>query len=273
MIETIRQGLKEDGLTMSVSKLCRWIGVPRRTVYYRTTKKTPIVQERFSQPIKQLIEEHPAFGYRTVAHLLGFNKNTVQRVFQLMRWQVKKRPVGFRPRVQAMPSVAAAPNERWATDLCRVWTGRDGWAVLALVMDCHSRELLGWHLSRSGKSKTAEAALEQALIARYGTLGRVPAPFLLRSDNGLVFTSRSYTALVRSYGLRQEFITPHTPEQNGMVERLIRTLKEQCVHRHRFETLQHASRVIADWISFYNNRRPHQALDMRTPAEAYALAA
>jgi putative transposase len=222
----------------------------------------------FAEPIKQLIEEHPAFGYRTVAHLLGFNKNTVQRVFQLMRWQVRKRPVGFRPRVQAMPSVATAPNERWATDLCRVWTARDGWAVLALVMDCHSRELLGWHLSRSGKSKTAEAALEQALIARYGTLGRVPQPFLLRSDNGLVFTSRSYTALVRSYGLRQEFITPHSPEQNGMVERLIRTLKEQCAHRHRFETLQHASRVIGDWISFYNTRQRHQALGMKAPAES-----
>jgi putative transposase len=73
--------------------------------------------------------------------------------------------------------------------------------------------------------------------------------------------------------LRQEFITPHSPEQNGMVERLIRTLKEQCAHRHRFETLQHASRVIGDWIGFYNTRRPHQALGMKTPAEAYALAA
>lgn len=144
---------------------------------------------------------------------------------------------------------------------------------MALVIDCHSRELLGWHLSRSGKSKTAESALEQALIARFGTLGRVPEPFLLRSDNGLVFTSRSFTALVRSYGLRQEFITPHSPEQNGLVERVIRTLKEQCVHRHRFESLQHASRLIGDWIHFYNHRRPHQALKMRTPAEAFALAA
>ncbi|WP_349263186.1 integrase core domain-containing protein [Steroidobacter sp.] len=53
---------------------------------------------------------------------------------------------------------------------------------------------------------------------------------------------------------------------------MIRTLKDQCVHRHRFETLQHASRVIGDWINFYNNRRPHQ-LGMKTPAEAYALAA
>ena len=98
------------------------------------------------------------------------------------------------------------------------------------------------------------------MIARFCTLGRVPASFLLRSDNGLVFTNRSYTALVRGYGLRQEFITPHSPEQNGMVERVIRTLKDQCVHRHRFETLQHASRVISDWISFYNNGRPHDLI-------------
>jgi putative transposase len=273
MIETIRQGLKADGFDVSISKLCRWFNVPRRTVYYRPTKAAPKLQECLVTPIKAMIEENPSFGYRTVAHLLDLNKNTVQRVFQLKGWQVRKRPVGFRPRVQVLPSVAQRPNERWATDMCRIWAGRDNWTTLALVIDCHTRELLGWHLSRSGRSKTAEAALEQALIARFGTLGHVPQSFLLRSDNGLVFTSRSFTALVKSYGLRQEFITPHSPEQNGMVERVIRTLKEQCVHRHRFESLQHASRVIGDWIGFYNHRRPHQALAMRTPAEAFAIAA
>jgi putative transposase len=56
--------------------------------------------------------------------------------------------------------------------------------------------------------------------------------------------------LVRSYGLRQEFITPHCPQQNGMIER-----------------------VIGGWIRFYNTRRPHQALGMKTPAMADALAA
>jgi putative transposase len=112
-----------------------------------------------------MIEEDQSFGDRTVAHLLDMNKNTVQRVFQIMGWQVRKQPVGFRPRIQALPSVATAPNERWAT--------------LALVIDYHTRELLGWHLSRSGRSKTAESALEQALIARYGHLGPVQTPFLL----------------------------------------------------------------------------------------------
>lgn len=247
--------------------------MPRRTFYYRPSKAAAKLRDDLVAPVKALIEQEPSYGYRTVAGLLGMNKNTVQRIFQLKGWQVRKRAIGFRPRIQALPSVAERPNERWSTDLCRIWGGRDGWLSLALVIDCHTRELLGWHLSRSGKASTAQSALEQALIARFGTLGRVPTPFLLRSDNGLVFTSRSFTQLVRSYGLQQEFITPHCPQQNGMVERVIRTLKEQCVHRHRFETQQHASRVIGDWIAFYNTQRPHQALGMKTPAEAYALAA
>jgi putative transposase len=103
--------------------------------------------------------------------------------------------------------------------MCRIWAGKDGWVTLALVIDCHTREFLGWHLSRSGKACTTASALEHALIASFGPLGRASAPFLLRSDNGLVFTSMNFTALVRGYGLRQEFTTPHHPQQNGMVMR------------------------------------------------------
>ena len=273
MILDLQRGLLSDGVSVPVTKLCAWFGVPRRTVHCKPTKAEPKIDPAFAGPIKKLIEEEPSFGYRTVAWLLGFNKNTVQRIFRLKGWQVRKRPAGARPRIEALPSAAEAPNERWSTDLCRVWTGQDGWSTLALVMDCHTRELLGWHLSRSGKATTAAAALEHALIARFGTPGRVETPFLLRSDNGLVYTSRHYARLVRGYGLRQEFITPHCPQQNGMMERLIRSLKAQCVHRQRFETLTHASRAIGDWIQFYNHRRPHQALGMRTPAAAFELAA
>ena len=83
-------------------------------------KAIPKLQERLVSPIKQLIEENPSYGYRTVAALLRFNKNTVQRIFQLKGWQVRKRSVGFRPRVEVSPSRVASLNERWATDLCRV---------------------------------------------------------------------------------------------------------------------------------------------------------
>ena len=76
---------------------------------------------------------------------------------------------------------------------------------------------------------TMPTTMSVALIVRFGTLARVPKILPTSSDNGLAFTRRSYTAMVRSHGLRQEFITPPTPEQKGRVERVIRTLKEQCL--------------------------------------------
>lgn len=91
MILGLQQGLKDDGFDVSLVKLCRWFEVPGRSVYYRPTRGAPKLQERFVAPIKAMIEEHPSFGYRTVAHLLGMNKNTVQRVFQCKGWQVRKR--------------------------------------------------------------------------------------------------------------------------------------------------------------------------------------
>ena len=111
IILELQQALREEGVIISLVKLCGWFGVPRRTVYYKPTKGDPKVQDQYVKPIKAMIEENPSFGYRTVAHLLDMNKNTVQRVFQIMGWQVRKRPVGLRPRIQALPSVATAPNE------------------------------------------------------------------------------------------------------------------------------------------------------------------
>jgi putative transposase len=58
-----------------------------------------------------------------------------------------------------------------------------------------------------------------------------------------------------------------------MAERVIQTIQEQCVHRQGCDSIRHATRVISDWIIFYNHRRPHQALDMKTPAEAFELTA
>ncbi|WP_229038544.1 hypothetical protein [Salmonella enterica] len=97
IVADVQQGLRAEGIDVSVSKLCRWFGLPRRSWYYRSVKAAPKLQEHLVTPIKNMIEENPSFGYRTVAALLGFNKNTVQRIFQLKGWQVRKRPVGFRP--------------------------------------------------------------------------------------------------------------------------------------------------------------------------------
>lgn len=71
MIETIRQGLKADGHAVLIAKLCQWIDIRQRTVYYKPVNASPKIDPKFVEPIKTMIEESPSFGYRTVAHLLG----------------------------------------------------------------------------------------------------------------------------------------------------------------------------------------------------------
>ena len=124
---------------------------------------------------------------------------------------------------------------------------------------------MGWRPSCSGKATVAEAALEDALVHGSGLLRRVKSPLTVGSDNGLVFTSKRYRRTVKPYGLSQEFITPHTPEQNGLIERFIQSLKDECVWLHRFESLQHARSVIGNWIEEYNTERPHQELNYLPP--------
>ena len=83
---------------------------------------------------------------------------------------------------------------------------------------------------------------------------------VLRSDNGKVFTSKRFAGRCSQYGLTQEFITPYTPQQNGMIERFFRSLKEECIWLHNFEGVEDAREKILEWVEFYNELRPHQSL-------------
>ncbi len=269
----VQSELAREGAKVSITKLCRWFGISRRSYYYKPKAGASRIDEKKVERIKATIEEYPTYGYRRVALLTGINKKAVQRILQLKGWQVKKRPKGHRPRARVMPSRSHAPDTRWAIDMTRVWCGMDGWSTLAAVIDTCTREVVGFRLSKSGRSKTAEAALQEGLIYRFGKLHRLSMPIVLRSDNGLVFTSKSFTKTVRDYNFTQEFITPYTPEQNGMIERFFRTIKEECIWHHNFQSLKEANDKITDWIQFYNGKRKHSALQYKTPQEAFRLVA
>ncbi|WP_293716540.1 hypothetical protein [Stenotrophomonas sp. UBA7606] len=125
-MRSVQQGLKDEGFSVPMTKVCHWFEVARRTTYYKPTRSPAKVKPELAEPIKEMIEAEPSFGYRTVAALLGVNKNTAQRIFQLKGWQVRKRALRHRPRIEAKVSRAELPDQRWATDLCRAWGGKDG---------------------------------------------------------------------------------------------------------------------------------------------------
>lgn len=268
---TIQSQMQEAGHCVSISRLCRWFGLARSTFYYRpSTPNSPKMDESLVLALKRLIDAEPSYGVRRltvkVRQSLGFpvNRKKVHRIVKLNGWQAIKRSKGKRPRVQGWVSRAEHSNQRWAVDVTHIFCGRDGWCHLPAVLDCCDRELVGWRLSKSGRANVAAAALEDGLRQRNIAKAQ---QLVLRSDNGLVFGSKAFTQVANQYGVRQEYITPYTPEQNGMIERFFRTLKEECVWRHRFESIDHAFEMIAEWIDKYNTTRPHSALGYQSPKE------
>ena len=71
--------LRTEGHKVSVTKLCRWLGIPRRTFYYQPKgSKKPLDEEKVSK-IKEVIERFPSYGYRRIAAVLGWNRKVVQK--------------------------------------------------------------------------------------------------------------------------------------------------------------------------------------------------
>jgi len=229
--------------------------------------------EELEGKLELLIQEHPTYGYRRLWALLRFrvglpvNRKRIYRILKRRHWLVHQRSVTPRPRVKASRSCAERSDRRWAMDMTHVDCGRDGWAHLVAVIDCCDRELLGWEFALRGRAKEAERAIEEACIRRFGTLRPTGSTPIVRSDNGLIFQSRRFRAACRDYRLAQEFITPYTPEQNGIIERFFRSLKEECVWQQSFHSFSQAKTAIRGWIEWYNTGRPHQSLGYKSPKE------
>jgi putative transposase len=247
--------------------------VPRSSAYYQPRDRVPVVDEVLAQRVKHLIDEEPYLGYRMVWARLRMagvpvNRKAVQRLMQIKGWQCHRRwRKRCGPRVESSPSVATVSDVRWASDATYVWTELDGLIYVNAVIDCADRECIGLNVSQRNDAKAAAWALEDALLRRFGTLPTGDIGISLRTDNALVYASELYRRLVREYGLRQEFILPHTPEQNGVAESFMGTLKLECIWQNRFKTFVEAKRVIEAWITHYNERRPHSRLGYLPPSE------
>jgi len=274
---------------VSQRRLCKRLGINRSSLW-RISKDpessdnvvelaSRIERNKLVEAVGALVKRFPTWGYRRLRAWLvrreGFvvSRKTVQRIVQENRWQVHKRNKTPRPRVQHSPSAAEEPNQRWAIDATSCWS-QEGWIGIMAVIDCCTRQIVGVHVSKRGRAVEAEMALEQGCLAQFGLLyAKGAARPVLRSDNGKVFVSKRFVGRCKQYGLSQEFITPYSPQQNGMIERWFRSLKEECIWLHNFQGLEDAKETIEEWVRFYNKERPHQSLDylIPNPSEGYGF--
>lgn len=218
--------------------------------------------------------KHPGIRHRELAwrmvdeEVVCLSPSTVYRVLKgenlVCPWRRRSK------RKREEDEKAQRPDEMWATDLMYVQIGGRTY-YLVTFLDEYSRLIVHHALCASMDGITvsveAQAAIERFLRERGGELPPEGMP-RLRSDNGSCYVSREFRGVLDEHHLGHQRIKPHCPEENGIIERSNRTLREALDGAELTDLLQ-ARDVIAGIVKWYNEQRLHSALGYLRPIDYY----
>lgn len=237
----------------------------------KTPSNVTVSDEVLVERIPALVAEFPAFGVRRIHALL---QREGLRVGQHRVWKVMRRlgltlpaPSDHEPDPRYGQVAVPEPNRRIGTDLTTVMTRQDGLVAVVPVIDNGCRSLLSLTATKSQSSVAVLAPVRQALVRAFGSMGQVPEGVELRTDHGPQYTGSDCEKLVGEWGLAHTFAPVGRPTGNAVTERFIRSLKEELIWLKDWDSLDELQKALDDFRVYYNQRRPHQALGYRTPAE------
>ena len=144
-----------------------------------------------------------------------------------------------------------------------VWVAEHGWVYLMAAIDCCTREITGWHLETRCRAKEAIGLIECAATER----GITPGRLTLGTDNGSAFTARAFKTVLAGLGIAHRRGGYRDPESQAFIESWFGKLKERCIWREEFETLDDARAVIGAYVERYHHR-PQSRLAYRTRARS-----
>lgn len=249
---------------LSVRSQCALMGLARSGVY-RTGRPAKESDALLMRRIDEIYTRSPFFGTRRIAFELRTNRKRVQRLMRLMGLEaIGPKPSTSKPAPghKIYPYLLRnltieRPNQVWATDITYIPVG-DGYLYLVAIMDWASRTVLSWRLSNTMNVSFCVEALEEALA-------RFAKPQIFNSDQGSQFTSQVFTAVLEKADVQISMDGRGRWMDNVFIERLWRSLKHEEVYLKHYGDAREARQGIAQWIAFYNTRRPHQALGYKTP--------
>ena len=277
------------GWVYPIGMACRVLGVARSS-YYASRRATPsevapakrgpktaLSDEALCVEIKRVIDECPFHGEghrkvraRLVAQGIQVGRNRVLRLMRLKGWLAPVRagnPHG--PKAHDGRITTDRPDDMWGADATRFYTRRDGWCWWFGAVDHYTDEAMGWATAKIGTRFVAMESIREGCHRAFGAAQQDCARGLtIRCDHGSQYLSRAFQAEMKYLGAEISWSFVNEPQGNGICERFIRTLKEQCIWLHDFETLEEAHQAIAEFIERYNSQWLIERLGHRSPNQA-----
>ena len=254
---------------LSLSRQCHLLRVSRSSLYHRP-KGESAENLALMRRIDELFLKYPFYGSRQMVRYLWrdgvrVGRHRVRRLMGLMGLQaIYQAPRTTRPHPEhrvypyLLKGVATErPNHVWSADITYIPVQR-GFLYLVAVMDWATRRVLSWRLSNTLDARFCTEALE-----RYGR------PEIFNTDQGSQFTSLEFTSVLKDAGVAISMDGRGRCMDNIFIERLWRSLKYEAVYLHELSAGFQAQRLVACWLAFYDQGRPHSTLGGSTPAEAY----
>jgi len=226
--------------------------------------------------IRKIKGEHPYWGYRRIwAYLtyvkgLEVNKKRVLRLMRrynlLVKPNQKLRACRTPQRSKPRPD---RPNQWWGIDMTKVMVSGFGWMYVVVVLDWYSKKIAGYYAGVQCTTRHWLEALDMGLNNQF-KYGVRDQGLHLMSDNGCQSTAISFMESCRRLGKEQAFPSYNNPKGNADTERLIRTMKEECLWLREWTSPFELVDELGNWVRSYNNTYLHSALGYRTPARAEA---
>lgn len=272
----------------SVSRWCRLLGVSRSGYYdwLRRGECARVVEDRrllkhieevhqhnwqaygTVRVWKQLLAEGVACGRERVARLRRENDIAARRRRRFRITTHSKHQRWIAPNLLQRQFHVDTQDRIWAGDVTFIET-REGWLYLAVLLDLHSRKVVGWAMSSRNDVPLVRDALQMAILQRQPKAGLIH-----HTDRGRLYAADEYRALLAQHGMVPSMSRKRDCWDNAVAESFFATIKQELVWGRSFTTRDQARREIFEYIEvFYNRLRLHQTLDYQSPVAFEAMKA
>ena len=272
--------VEEHSKNVPVERLCRMLRVTSRG--YRAWRGRPISRRQredmvllahireqhhlslasYGRPrmTQELKEAGLSVGHRRVGRLMRDNRIYVVRTHKYKVTTDSHHRFNVAPNWLDRNFAADTPNQKWAGDISYIWTA-EGWLYLAVMIDLHSRRVIGWAVSNRLKRDLALQALNRAVALRRPALG-----CLHHTHRGSQYCSHDYQKRLSELCLKVSMSGRGNCYDNAAVETFFKTLKAELIWRRTWATREEVTQALFQYINgLYNSRRRHSAIGGVSP--------